>query len=99
MDNLYSSKKSLASQALARLFCELLIGSNFGINATWISIKANELTDKISRLKKSANTNGNTSSSTLDYSTLHQDHPELKACASFHLSHLLITLLLETMLS
>ncbi len=56
----HTSKKSLASQALAR-FCGLLIGSNAGINATWISTKANELADKISPLKKAANTNGNTS--------------------------------------
>ena len=30
----HTSKKSLASQALARFFCGLLIGSNVGINAT-----------------------------------------------------------------
>ena len=53
----HTSKKSLASQALARFFCGLLIGSNVGINATWISNKANELADKISRLKKEANAN------------------------------------------
>ncbi len=95
----HTRKKSLASRALARIFCGLLIGSNLGINATWISTKDNELAGKISRLKKAANTNGNTSSSTFDYSTLQQDHPELKACASFHLSQLLISFLLETMLS
>jgi hypothetical protein len=45
-----TSKKSLASRALARFFCGLLIGLNVGINAAWISTKANVLADKISWL-------------------------------------------------
>jgi hypothetical protein len=95
----HTSKKSLASRALARFFCGLLIGSNVGINATWISTKANELADKISRLKKEANSNNSSSTPTFDYSKLQQDHPELKACASFHPSQLLISFLWEVMLS
>jgi len=95
----HTSKKSLASQALARFFCGLLIGSNVGINVTWISTKANELEDKISRLKKEANSNSSSSTPTFDYSKLQQDHLELKACASFHPSQLLISFLWEVMLS
>ena len=53
----HTSKRSLASQALARLFCGLLIGSNVGINVTWISTRANKLADKISRLKKVTSAN------------------------------------------
>ena len=95
----HTSKRSLASRALARLFCGLLIGSNLGINATWISTRANELADKISRLKKATSANKSLPTSTFDYSTLQQDHPELRACAFFQLSQLLISLLWETMLS
>jgi hypothetical protein len=82
-------------------FFGLLIGSNVDIDVAWISTKANELVDKISRLKKAANANNNTypSTPTFDYSTLQQDHPGLKACAFFHLSQLLTFFLWEAMLS
>jgi len=39
----HTSKKSLIGRALARFFCGLLIGSNVGINATWISTHANKI--------------------------------------------------------
>jgi hypothetical protein len=44
-------KKSIIGQALARVFCGLLIGSNVGINSKWISIAANKIADNISRIK------------------------------------------------
>jgi hypothetical protein len=46
---LHTSKKSSISQALARFFCGLLIGSNFGINTKWISTVENKVADKRSR--------------------------------------------------
>jgi hypothetical protein len=50
---LHTSKKSIIGHALARFFCGLLIGSDIGINAKWISTAANKIADKISRIKKS----------------------------------------------
>jgi hypothetical protein len=44
-------KKSIIGQALARFFCGLLIGSNVGINAKWISTLHNKIADEVSRLK------------------------------------------------
>jgi len=48
---LHTSKKSNIGRALARFFCGLLIGSNVGVNAKWISTIENVIADKISRLK------------------------------------------------
>ncbi len=39
---LHTSKKSRIGQALARFFCGLLIGSNVGVNAKWISTVENK---------------------------------------------------------
>ncbi len=70
-------------QALARLFCGLLIGSNVGINLSWISTKDNVIADKILRLK-SVSTNNPTSTHTYNYSKLQQNYEKLKACTFFH---------------
>ncbi len=43
---LHTSKKSRIGRALARFFCGLLIGSNVGVNAKWISTVENEIADK-----------------------------------------------------
>jgi hypothetical protein len=96
MDNSYQQKISHQS-CPCKTFCGILIGSNVGINATCVSTKANELVEKISRLKKMADSNNNTSPSTptFDYSTLQQDHLEMKACAFFHLSQMLTSFLWE----
>jgi hypothetical protein len=51
---MHTCKKSIIGCALARFFCGLLIGSDVGINAKWISTTANKIADKISRIKKSA---------------------------------------------
>jgi hypothetical protein len=48
---LHTSKKLVIGRALARLFCGLLIGSDMGINAKWISTIKNVTANKISRLK------------------------------------------------
>ncbi len=44
---LHTSKKSIICQALARFFCGLLIGSNFGVNAKWISTTKNMIAEDI----------------------------------------------------
>ena len=54
---LHISNRSIIGRALARFFCGLLIGSNVGVNAKWISIIENVIADKILRLKALINTN------------------------------------------
>ena len=49
---MYTCKKSIIEHNLGRFFCGLLIGSEVGINAKWISTVANKIADDISRLKK-----------------------------------------------
>jgi hypothetical protein len=79
--------------SLGKIFCGLLIGSNVGVNAKWISTTKNVIADKISRLKS---TNPTSSPSlTYDYSNLHQEHKELKACSFFHPSPKLLSLIWE----
>jgi hypothetical protein len=68
---MHTCKKSINGRALARFFCGLLIGSDVGINAKWISTEANKIADEISRVKKS---NHSTHSSTCyDLSKLKQE--------------------------
>ncbi len=98
---LHTSKTSPIGRALARFFCGLLIGSNIGVNAKWISTIENVLADKISRLKKLINTTGSHPSSSLptyNYSNLQQEHKELRACSFFHPSHKLLLLIWEILL-
>ena len=59
----HAYKKSIIGRALARFFCELMIGSNVGVNAKWISTNKNMIADKILRLKKLIDTNSNSPSS------------------------------------
>jgi hypothetical protein len=78
---LHTSKKSIISSALARFFCGLLIGSNVGVNAKWISTIENVIADKISRFKT---TNLEPSSiPTYNYANLQQEYKELKDCSFF----------------
>jgi hypothetical protein len=81
---LHTSKKSMIGRALARFFCGLLIGSDVGVNAKWISTIENLIADKISRLKALIDTNPKSSSSipTYDYANLQQEHAELKSVLS-----------------
>ena len=82
---------------MARFFCGLLISSNVGVNAKWISTTKNVIADKISRLKS---TNLISSPSlTYDYSNLQQEHKELKACSFFHPSPKLLSLIWEILLT
>jgi len=98
---LHTSKRSRIGQALAKIFGGLLIGSNLGINAKWISMVKNVIADKISRLKKLTSTNSKSppSHNTYNYANLQQEHKELKACNSFQPSHKLVSLLLEILLT
>jgi hypothetical protein len=92
---LHTCKKSIIGRALARFFCGLLIGSNVGVNAKWISTIENIITDKISRLKalNVANFKSPLSSPTYDCYNLQQEHEELKACNFFQPSCKLVLLL------
>ena len=98
---IHTSKKSRIGRALARFFCGLLIGSNVGFNAKWISTIENEIADKISRLKKLTPTNPTSSSThhTYNYANLQQEHKELKVCNFFQPRHKLVCLLSETLLT
>jgi hypothetical protein len=97
---LHTSKKSIIGRALARFFCRLLIGSNVGVNAKWISTIKNVIANKISRLKEVINTNSNSPSSlpTYNYANLQQGHVELRACSFFQPSHKLLSLIWEILL-
>jgi hypothetical protein len=80
---LHTSKKSMIVRALARFFCGLLIGSNIGINAKWMSMIKNVIADKISRLKKLIPTNSTSPFiPSYDYANLRQKHTELKLTLS-----------------
>ncbi len=94
---LHTSKKSTIGGALARFFCGLLIGSNVGVNAKWISTIENVIANKISRLKT---TNLEPSSiPTYNYANLQQEHKELKVCSFFQPSPKLVSLFWEIMLT
>ncbi len=97
---LHTSKKSNIGRALARIFCSLLIGSNVGVNAKWISTIKNVIADKISRLKEVINTNSKLPSSlpTDNYTHLQQEHEELKFCNFFQPSHKLLSLIWDILL-
>ena len=92
----HTSKKSIIGRALARFFCGLLIGSDVGINAKWISTHANKIADDISRLKKSAT---NPLSFQYDFSKLQQDHAELKHCHFFQPSQELLSMIWDILLT
>jgi hypothetical protein len=91
---MHTCKKSIIGRALARFFCGLLIGSEVGINAKWISTVANKIADNILRLKKSLTST--TSSFTYnDFSKLKQDHADLKHwyCRFYHPSQELLSMI------
>jgi hypothetical protein len=98
---LHTSKKLIIGRALARFFCGLLIGSNVGVNAKWISTIKNIIADKISKLKalNIANSKSPLSSPTYDCSNLQQEHKEMKACNFFQPSCKLVLLLWDILLT
>ena len=92
----HTCKKSFIWQVFARFFCGLLIGSDVGINAKWITTEENKIADKISRIKKSHHSKY--FSFCYDFSKLKQDYAELKHCRFFHPSPELLYMLWEIML-
>ncbi len=66
-----------------------MIDSEVGINAKWISTKANKIADDISRLKKSLTS----SSFVYNFSKLKQDHADLKLCRFYHPSQELLSMI------
>jgi hypothetical protein len=92
----HTCKKSIIGQALARFFCGLLIGSNVGLNATWISTVTNTIADEISRIKKSLH---NPFSFQFDFAKLQQDHAELRHCRFFQPSHELLSMIWDILLT
>ena len=97
---MHTCNKSIIGRALAHFFCRLLIGSEVGINAKWISTVANKIADNISRLKKSLTST--TSSFTYnDFSKLKQDHADLKHwhCCFYHPSQELLSMIWQIALT
>ena len=94
---IHTCKKSLIGRALARFFCSLLIGSDVGINAKWITTEENKIANKISRIMKSHHSTH--SSFCYNFSKLKQDYAELKHCCFLHLSPELLSMLWEVMLT
>jgi hypothetical protein len=94
---MHNCKKLIIGRAQNRFFWGLLTGSDIGINAKWISTKANKIADEISRVKKSKHSNH--SSTCYDFSKLKQEYVELKHCRFFHLSPDLLSMLWEIMLT
>ena len=93
---MHTCKKYIIGRALARFFCGLLIGSDIGINAKWISTLANKIADEISRIKKSSN---NPTSFQYNFSKLQQDHVELKHCCFFQPSQELLSMIWDISLT
>jgi hypothetical protein len=91
----HTSKRSIIGRALARFFCGLLIGSNVGINAKWISTLDNKIADDVSRLKL---THHSTDTPYYNFSKLQQDHKELKTCCFFHPSPKLLSMIWKILL-
>ena len=93
---LHTCKKSEIGRALARFFCGLLIDSNVGVNAKWISTTENAVADEISRIKlDSANHAHLPSINTFDFSTLQQKFQELNHCRFFQPSQELLSTIWE----
>jgi len=93
----HSCKRSPLGRALSRFFVGLLIGSNLGINAEWISTDENKIADEISRLKKAdSSTNG---ISSFDYSSLPQKFPSLANCRFWEPAPALLSAIWSILLS
>ena len=83
-------KESPAGRALGRMFCMLLINSDVGINAKYISSEDNVVADTISRISAIKSSNPDQS---FDYSKLKQTFPQLKPCREFQPSRELLSLI------
>ena len=82
--------RGLVGRALGRFFMGLLLSTDIGIQAEWLSTTDNRLADLISRFKgKNVD---------YDFSRLVLDYPQLKGCRRFVPSASLLTLLHSTLL-
>jgi hypothetical protein len=93
----HACKGSPLGRALARLLVGLLIISNIGINAKWISTTENTIADEISRLKKSSDPNS--CSSSFDYSSLQSKFPQLQPCRFWAPSQRLLSIIWNIVLT
>jgi len=96
---LHTCKKSMIGRALARFFCGLLIESNVGVNAKWISTTENAIADEISRLKVDSTNTHLPSFNTFDFSTLQLKFPELNHYRFFQPSQELLSMIWEILLT
>ena len=88
----FRCKESLIGRRLALVFVGLLMKSNLGIQAEWISTTVNVIADDISRLKK------HSPDSSFDYSTLRKKYPlQLGVCRKFVPSEALLSMLYGVM--
>ena len=85
-------KYSLIGRRLARFFIGLLMGTNIGIQAEWLSTHANFIADDISRLK---DMDGD---GIFDYSALKITYPCLQPCRQFQPSHTLLGMIWDILL-
>ena len=76
---------------LAKIVIGLLMSTNLGIQAEWLSTKLNVIADDISRLEDA---DGN-----YDYSQLIVDHPSLKTCRQFQPSPILLGMISDVLLN
>ena len=84
-------KSKMIGRNLGRISIGLLMGTNLSIQAEWLSTCWNVITDDISGLEDG---DGN-----YDYSQLLVDHPSLKNCHQFQLSHILLGMILDVLLN
>ncbi len=96
---LHTCKKSTIGRALARFFCGLLIDSNVGVNAQWISTTDNIIADEISRMKSDSSNTHHSSLNMFDFSTLQQKFQELTHCRFFQPSQELLSMIWEILLT
>ena len=85
-------KSSLAGRALGRLFCALMINSPVGIYCDYIDTKSNCVADDISRILTEHQL-------LASLPPLLQKYPSLSACKRYHPSPVLISFILDALLS
>ena len=85
-------KYNLIGRCLARFFIGLLMGTNIGIQAEWLSTHANFIADDISLLKEKDG-DGN-----VDYSALKITYPCLQPCRQFQPSDTLLGMIWDILL-
>ena len=88
----YRCKESMIGRELGKLFIGLLMSTNLGIQAEWLSTDHNVVSDDISRVKE--NGDGN-----FDYTELLTAHPSLKTCRQFQPSQQLLGIISDILLN